>query len=820
MASEETERAPLLSQPSDLDYRTNLPRFATRFGSTRYRPHAVSQNGTVAADLQAMEDDANIINEHRETYIEDPEATSAAKEYTRIQEDMLLNVKYKSLDYDPCENEIFLKEEAPKGFSHILKQQVARWGVMFLIGVLTGAVAGIIDIVIEELCSQKYMLIKIYIDRCVQVENDCLIVPLLLFCALNAAGVLIAACLVVFVSPCAAGSGIPQIKCYLNGVLIPEVVRIKTLIAKAVGVMFSVVGGLAVGKEGPMIHSGAVIAAGISQGKSATFNFDLGVLEYFRSDHEKRDFVSGGAAAGVAAAFGAPVGGVLFSLEEGASFWNQALTWRILFASMTATFTLNLILSAFHGVPWSLSYPGLISFGAFDQDHSLNYNGLEIPIFLLMGCFGGLTGGLFNHINYKLSIHRIRHIYRKRNKIMEALVVAIVTAASAYLLIYLSHDCESLGKDPTNHPVQMFCKDGEYNVAASLFLQTPEDSVRSLFHDITGTYQAFTLALFAIQYFLLATWTYGLQVPSGLFIPLLLTGAAWGRLVGIGLSNALNDYATWMPIYPGKYALIGAAAQLGGVVRMTISLTVILMEATGSVTFGLPIMLVLMCSKWVGDLFNEGIYDIHVQLAGVPFLNWEAPPSTYDVPARRVMSHPVVTLLEVEKVEKIQQVLSKYPHDGFPIVDNYIPDLDDSPTFGRFRGMILRSQLLVLLKSKSFSSNEQRAPQLSLRDFRESYPRYIPIEKIDIAEEDLQKTVDLGPYMNKGSYTVSDKASLPRIFKMFRGLGLRHVVVVDSDRKVVGMVTRSDLARYRVEFSKGKLHFIELQLSTNHPTDT
>lgn len=87
----------------------------------------------------------------------------------------------------------------------------------------------------------------------------------------------------------------------------------------------------------------------------------------------------------------------------------------------------------------------------------------------------------------------------------------------------------------------MYCGDGEYNVLASIWFQTPEASVRSLFHDPPNTHNSLSLAVFVIIYFFLASWTFGLSTSNGLFIPSLLTGAAWGRLLSIGLFYILPD---------------------------------------------------------------------------------------------------------------------------------------------------------------------------------------------------------------------------------------------------------------------------------------
>lgn len=144
-----------------------------------------------------------------------------------------------------------------------------------------------------------------------------------------------------------------------------------------------------------------------------------------------------------------------------------------------------------------------------------------------------------------------------------------------------------------------------------------------------------------------------MKVPCGLFIPSLCLGAIMGRIVGIGMEQLAYNYPKiWIfsgecstgddCITPGLYAMVGAAAVLGGVTRMTseclclcydfgcfkvvclyilVSLIVIMFELTGGVRYIVPLMAAAMASKWVGDaLGREGIYDAHIALNGYPFL--------------------------------------------------------------------------------------------------------------------------------------------------------------------------------------------------------
>lgn len=681
-----------------------------------------------------------------------------------------------TLDYDVIENKLLIDKEARTSRKQWQGIRMQRWLVCIIVGILTGMIAVAIELSIHTLTHFKMAKLRNSIQYC--VNNGCLLQPMFLWILFNASIVALSSIITTFISPVAAGSGIPQIKCYLNGIKVPEVVRLRTLFTKVVGIIFSVSGGLPVGKEGPMVHSGSVVAAGVSQGRSVTTNVNSPLFKHFRNDRERRDFVCAGAAAGVSAAFGAPVGGVLFSLEEAASFWHQALTWRIFLCSILSSYTLNYLGSLYHGHAGDLGNPGLINFGKFEG----TYAPQDLLIFFMMAGIGGLGGAAFNALNIRLTKFRKKYIKTKCLCIAEAAVTAGVCALVGFVLIYMNSECKPIAQDPSMK-LQFFCCDGEYNTMATLLFTTPESSVKSLFHDPPGSYSTGTLILFVIPYFFLACATYGLRVPSGLFIPSLLIGAAWGRLIGV-LINSMWPSDVWTQDL-AKYSLMGAAAQLGGTVRMTISLTVILIEATGNISYSLPLMAVLLIAKFVGDLFNTGIYDMHIELADIPILDWDPPALAHKDKVSDIMHSPAITLNITCKVGDVIFNLNEPSrnHGGYPVKDEN----------EKFKGTILRSQLLVLLRNKHFVETSPGILPHSV--FRDSYARFHsdsdPPPLVNATEREMK--LDLAPYLNCAPYVAQKESSFPRVFRLFRALGLRHLVVVNDEYVVVGIVTRKDL---------------------------
>lgn len=102
---------------------------------------------------------------------------------------------------------------------------------------------------------------------------------------------------------------------------------------------------------------------------------------------------------------------------------------------------------------------------------------------------------------------------------------------------------------------------------------------------------------------------------------------------------------------------------------MTISLTVILIETTGNISFALPLIITLISAKWMGDCINEGIYDTLISISKVPMLPWNVNRKIQLLKASKIMNTPPVCLRLKEKSSYIISVLRTYSYNGFPVVD-------------------------------------------------------------------------------------------------------------------------------------------------------
>ncbi|KAB5537810.1 hypothetical protein DKX38_015343 [Salix brachista] len=705
-----------------------------------------------------------------------------------------------SLDYEVIENYAYREEQAQRGKLYVGYYVAVKWFLALLIGIGTGLAAVFINISVENFAGWKFALTFSIIQRSY-------FAGFVIYVLINLILVFSSVYIVTHFAPAAAGSGIPEIKGYLNGLDIHGILLFRTLIGKIFGSIGSVGGGLALGKEGPLVHTGACIASLLGQGGSSKYHLSLRWLQVFKSDRDRRDLVTCGCAAGVAAAFRAPVGGVLFALEEVTSWWRSQLMWRVFFTSAIVAVVVRTAMG------WCKSGKcGHFGSGGFiiwdTSDGQEDYSFEELLPMAVIGVIGGLLGALFNQLTFHITYWRRNYLHKKGNrvKIIEACLISVITSAISFGLPLLRkcNPCPESDHDsgiecprpPGMYGNYFYCgKDKEYNDLATIFFNTQDDAIRNLFSAKTiHEFSAQSLLTFLVMFYTLAVVTFGTAVPAGQFVPGIMIGSTYGRLVGMFVVNFYKK----LNVEEGTYALLGAASFLGGSMRMTVSLCVIMVEITNNLKLLPLIMLVLLISKAVGDAFNEGFYEQQARLKGIALLESRPKYQMRNMMAKEACrNQKVVSFPRIVKVADAVSILQSNLHNGFPVIDH----VRNGETL--VIGLVLRSHLLVLLQSKvDFQHSPLPCDPAGVsKSIRHNFSEFvkpvsskgISIEDIHLSSDDLEMYIDLVPVLNPSPYVVPEDMSLTKVYNLFRQLGLRHIFVVPRASRVVGMITREDL---------------------------
>ncbi|GFZ08839.1 chloride channel D [Actinidia rufa] len=286
------------------------------------------------------------------------------------------------------------------------------------------------------------------------------------------------------------------------------------------------------------------------------------------------------------------------------------------------------------------------------------------------------------------------------------------------------------------------------------------------------------------MFYTLAVVTFGTAVPAGQFVPGIMIGSTYGRLVGMFVVSFYKK----LHIEEGTYALLGAASFLGGSMRMTVSLCVIMVEITNNLTLLPLIMLVLLISKAVGDAFNEGLYEEQARLKGIPLLESRPKNEMRKMKAKEACGNQkVVYFPRVVKVADVVSILKSNNHNGLPC-----------DRFEKWRNTCYWNNASQVDFQHNPLPSDSRGGSLPIRhNFNEFVKRAsskgISIHDIHLGPDDLEMYIDLAPFVNRSPYIVPEDMSLTKVYNLFRQLGLRHIFVVPRASRVVGMITRKDL---------------------------
>ena len=390
-----------------------------------------------------------------------------------------------------------------------------------------------------------------------------------LLCALILIVIAVIVSWLLGMEPDIAGSGIPQVEAELRGH--KDMCWWRVIACKMTGCALAIGGGLALGREGPSIQLGSMVGKGFARAGHRLLT-------------EERLLITCGAGAGLSAAFGAPLAGAMFSLEE----LHRNFSAEVLLTTMAASAAGDFV---------AANILGLTPVFGFDIEHALplRYYWALILLGLILGVFGGF---------YNRTIAFMQDLFDRIGKAISSFVCRLL--GRRYSII-------NDGLHPTI-PGERFERTGRMLVAFALayilFFVYPEvlGSGSGLVARIShGEFTLGALALLLIIKFVFSTASFGSGSPGGIFLPLLVLGAVTGGFFSrlLGLAGMDQSYIT-------AFVVTAMAGYFAAIVRAPVTGVVLITEMTGDFTTLLPLVLTSLIAYLVAELL--GTKPIYTQL--------------------------------------------------------------------------------------------------------------------------------------------------------------------------------------------------------------
>uniref|UniRef100_A0A8C6VNI4 Chloride channel, voltage-sensitive 1a n=1 Tax=Nothobranchius furzeri TaxID=105023 RepID=A0A8C6VNI4_NOTFU len=586
------------------------------------------------------------------------------------------------------------------------------------------------------------------------------------------------------VAPQAIGSGIPELKTILRGVVLKEYLTLRAFLAKVIGLTAALGSGMPVGKEGPFVHIASICAAVLSRFMS----FFSGA---YRNPYCYTDILTVGCAVGVGCCFGTPLGGVLFSIEVTSTYFAVRNYWRGYFAATFSAFIFR-VLSVFNKDAVTIT---ALFRTNFRMDFPFDLQ--ELPAFALIGISCGFLGAFFVWLNRQVVL-----FMRRPNAMTRFLIkYRLIFPATVTLVIATLTFPPGFGQFMAGELMPRECINSLFdNFTWTKIYGSPPPV--GLGHSTAWLHPDVSVFVVLLLFFFMKFWMSAvattMPIPSGAFMPVFILGAAFGRMVGEIMATLFPHGIVFdgilYRIIPGGYAVIGAAA-LTGAVTHTVSTAVICFELTGQISHILPMMVAVILANIVAQGLQPSLYDSIIQVKKLPYLPELGFGHTrlYNIVVEDIMVRKVTFISSQSTYREVKHLLDSSSLKSIPLVDSKGKRVDND-------GHSLQEQNLCEKNSwESFAfvdeEEEEGKEKVKLRRFfmPSSFGPFLMPEiraweeaEMDLAMEMDEIRVDPSPFQ------LVERTSLQKTHTLFSLLGLSHAYVT-SIGKLVGVVALKEV---------------------------